>query len=274
MRGWSLLLCVALLGAAVSIGQSKQDKDKITDPRLKAILETFRHQDTQIENAAAKADAAVKAVEALQKQFTLTEAEVKKFGTLGRDVVAAKAEIADLRKAQAELRAALPKLTEDQAKSDVAIKQLRERLAKLEASLRLAETSVAEKRVEKILASIPQPYRDYLKERPAWLTADQSADLVYVAGQRKLLVLAVGSSPLNKKYPRDACELQALAATKAACESKLVAQRKLEPDGNVTKVISQFVEGGVKGLPVVGEWLSPDGQRVYVLYGNLTEVGR
>jgi len=135
MRIWLLNLCVILVSSSAIFGQSKPEKKEVTDPALKAILETFTHQDQQIEKAAAKADAAVKAIGEVQKQNMLTEDKLKIIGVLAREIVTIKGELADTHKASVNLRDSLPKPTEDRAKSDEVIKQVMDRLAKLESML-------------------------------------------------------------------------------------------------------------------------------------------
>lgn len=121
---------------------------------------------------------------------------------------------------------------------------------------------------ESAVKSLPEPFNAYIAEHPAWLTAQQSADAVYLTDRRQWMVIAVGSSPVDKKNPKDACELRALDAVVSNRSNWLSRTAELR-DGDAVRTIRTFAAGDVSGLPVVGEWYTQDGKHVSVLYGKL-----
>jgi len=122
--------------------------------------------------------------------------------------------------------------------------------------------------VDTATRDVPEPYRAYVRGRPAWLKADQSAEVVYLADRKAWMLVAVASSPLDKQNPRTACELKALAAVAAGREGFVKVAREFR-DGNATVVVEAFAAGRIPAPAVVGEWVWPDGRTVSVLFGTL-----
>jgi hypothetical protein len=119
---------------------------------------------------------------------------------------------------------------------------------------------------------IDKRFRDYLETHPALLTADASAEIVYIDDTRQFMIIAVGSSSLRVRNPRTACELKALASL-AAVRSRMDIRKTVQLDdlGAVSRITTSL-EGATYGLPAVTEWISPDGQSITVLYGQIVDI--
>lgn len=156
-----------------------------------------------------------------------------------------------------------------------AVKQTQQQLEDFARIIRSAESgrtaTSAEPALIAVAATVPLPFREYLAEHPALLTADASADMVAVAESGKWMVIAVGQSPHSVKNPKVACRLKALAAL-TALQAEYTLRQSLESgDDGGSDSIKAGLAGKVKGLPVIGEWTSTDGKHVSVLYGRLIE---
>lgn len=137
-----------------------------------------------------------------------------------------------------------------------------------------AEQRTAAESKPPAMPSLPEPYANYVREHPAWLTAEQSADGVYLPDRKQWMLLAVASSPLDKQNPKLACELKAMRAMVSFRDTFGVAGKAESQNGNATEVIHGTTSGTTSSLPVVGEWRSSDGKSVSILFGKLVDTVR
>lgn len=125
-----------------------------------------------------------------------------------------------------------------------------------------------------IANKINKDFRNYLYDHPALLTADASAEIVYIPEKKAWMMVAVGSSKLSVQEPKLACKLKALAALTAAKEGINIEETsKLTSAGAVQEILSKL-NGKTLGLPVVGEWISADGKSISILYGQILETSK
>jgi serine/threonine protein kinase len=119
---------------------------------------------------------------------------------------------------------------------------------------------------------IDKRFRDYLETHPALLTADASAEIVYINDTKQFMIIAVGSSSLRARNPRTACELKALASL-AAAQSRMDIRKTVQLDdlGAISRITTSL-ESTTYGLPAVTEWISSDGQSITILYGQIVDI--